>query len=210
MSKILASFLFLTACCNAATVLYPGPESINNYEWTFPGFTADTLVGVFDPDVAPPGPPPAHALVHDHAAGPTTFGLDLLLNGAWINVASFTTTGFKVEGVFMPYPIPSDPPYPLFAISFIDYPIETAFPGPVSFAPGVVSGIRLTSDRDLNFGYHFLENTSFVFADSSAVPEPNTLSLMGLGLACLLLGDRRLRGTIVPAHALSRRRLRDQ
>jgi hypothetical protein len=139
MSHLIASFLLLTACCNASTVLYSGPDSVDTFEWVFPGFTADTMIGVFDSNPGPVAPGGSHAKVHDHAFGPTTFGLQLLVDGSWIDVASFTTTGANFGGVFIPYPLPSGPG----TVNFIDYAIETAFPGPASFSSGVVSGIRL-------------------------------------------------------------------
>lgn len=68
--------------------------------------------------------------------------------------------------------------------------------GPLQFAMGMVDGIRLKSLYEVNFGYHDLQGTKFIFDDpidpgEPVVPEPASLLIWGSGAMGLAFIQRR-------------------
>ncbi len=111
------------------------------------------------------------AFYHDHGRN-TTVTMDILLNGVWTNV--FTHANF------------SSAPQ-LIAATF----------GGNTFGAGIVSGVRLFSIPNINQTFHGWNTsgaTQVMFNFSSAVPEPGTLALLGIGLAGIGLARRRRKG----------------
>lgn len=149
---LLILFVSAGAIASASTfVPWTGSGSFDDEEIFFPGFTADTFLGITS----------GGGILHDHGAAPTTFSLDIFLNGAWVNLATFGTA-------------PDD----------TDYFLADVFTGPVAFSSGTVSGLRLTADPDVLQAYHSLNDVESIFEFDSlnAVPEPSSIGLMGLGL----------------------------
>ena len=99
---------------------------------------------------------------HSHGAAAVTFKLDVMVDGVWVNLF----TQLQNPGT---------------------QTILGNLATPVSFAGGVVSQIRLTSDPNQNQSFHSMFNTTFTF-DAIATPEfSSTLILLGLasvGLGC--------------------------
>ena len=66
-----------------------------------------------------------------------------------------------------------------------------------NFGAGIVTGVRLFSIPNINQTYHGWNTsgaTQVMFNFSSAVPEPGTLALLGIGLAGMGLARRRRKG----------------
>ncbi len=158
---VTASVLALmTAASASADVVWAGPsdgDSSSPMETTFAGFTANQIVGIT-----------GGGYLHDHG-NPTTFQLQLLLNGTYTTVASFTSTGDYVDRLLM-----------------------NAFgPAPISFASSTVTGIRLLDTPEVGNGYHGMYGSNLASGDTtfqfaSAVPEPGTVSMLGAGLGLLV------------------------
>ena len=105
------------------------------------------------------------AYMHNHGDTSVVFGLEIELDGNWVTIATF------------------QPP------DGFDYGIG-AF-GTATFATGTVTGLRFTESSLVANGFHgFDSDASFTF-DASAVPEPGSFALLGLGGTALAVIRRR-------------------
>ena len=140
----------LSTSAQSQSMVWLGPtdgDTINMF-FTFPGFVADHLDSITGPGYA-----------HNHSDLSTVFTIDLLIDGSYQTVDTYSLDGN-------------------------DHPLSER--GPISFSSGLVTGIRLTDTPDVGFGYHSFDSgngndTVFNFS-AQATPEPGSFALLS-GLA---------------------------
>lgn len=156
---VVVGALFCASQAGATPVAWTGPSDgdTGGMVITFAGLSADTLTV-------------SGGYMHDHGS-PTTFGIDLRIDGIWTTVTSFLSTGSLDDGL-------------------------QAFGGPISFSAGIVDGISFTDTPSVFNGYHCMGSDCGYGATSidlsvTAVPEPETYAMLLAGLGLLGYAARR-------------------
>ena len=141
----------LSTSAQSQSMVWLGPTDGDTIDmfFSFPGFVADHLDSITGPGYA-----------HNHGGLATVFTIDLLIDGSYQTVDT--------------YSLPDSSSHPL------------SERGPISFSSGLITGIRLTDTPDVGNGYHGFDSgigndTVFNFR-SQATPEPGSFALLS-GLA---------------------------
>lgn len=182
---MLSTRTFLLALCLLAASFATGAAKAATVTWGPTGFTntSGSSSSDFDSGVLSFTGFTANSLtsitgygyLHDHSQN-RTFTMDVLLDGTWTNIFSFGPSGGTSGNI---------------ALSSLSLPI--------TFATGIVSGLRLTVDQYVGWAFHSMNNTTFTFESSAAatgeVPLPAGLPLLAsaLGLGAGLGAWRRRR-----------------